>query len=262
MSDLITAIPTIRESVAAILRLHVVKPEKVKKGEVRTPQIGAALVGSAFCVVENKYLMTAYHIFNDGKPRDPQDKFYAFIVPGNGDPAYHFPVISFPLEKPDFDMAILEVGPCATAGQRIPSILVSFSQQADGSRVITVGFPAPEISKLSLDQQGNYQGGQFFLKSHADEGIVSSRYILGGILVYELNVGWHHGESGGPIVALTDPPAAFSLMQHYRNIKSPHGVVAGPHRGYALSMIQQELTNIGVSSVTEHHTCFLKRMKG
>ena len=249
MSDLITAIPTIRESVAAILRLHVVKPEKVKKGKVRPPQIGGALVGSAFCVVENKYLMTAYHIFNDDKPRDPMDKFYAFIVPGNGDPAYHFPVIAFPLEKPDCDMAVLEVGPCATAGQRIPSIPVSFLQQVDGSRVVTVGFPAPEISELSLDQQGNYQGGQFFLKNHANEGIVSSQYILGGILVYELNVGWHHGESGGPIVALTDPPAAFSLMQNYRNIKSPHGVVAGPHRGCSLSMIQQELTNLGVSLV-------------
>jgi hypothetical protein len=247
MSDLITAIPTIRESVAAILRLHVVKPEKVKKGKVRPPQIIAALVGSAFCIVENKYLMTAYHTFNDSKLRDPNDKFYAFIVPRNDNPAYHFPVISFPLEKPDCDMAVLEVGPCATAGQRIPSIPVSFSQQTDGSRVVTVGFPAPEISKLSLDHKGNYQGGQFFLKSHANEGIVSSQYILSGNLVYELNVGWHHGESGGPIVALTEPPAAFSLMQHYRNIKSPHGVVAGPHRGYALSMIQQDLTNLAIS---------------
>jgi len=247
MSDLITSIPTIRESVAAILRLHIVKPEKVIKGKVKPPQIGVALVGSAFCVVENKYLVTAYHIFNQGKSRDPKDKFYALIVPANGDLAYHFPVISFPLEKPDIDIAVLEVGPCATIGQYIPSIPVSFSQQVDGSRVVTVGFPAPEISKLSLDQQGEYQGGQFFLKSHANEGIVSSKYRIGGVLIYELNVGWHHGESGGPIVALTDPPVAFSLMQNYRNIKSPHGMVAGPHRGCALSMIQHELTNLGVT---------------
>lgn len=214
---------------------------------MRPPQIGATIVGSAFCVVENKYLVTAYHIFNGGKPRDPKDKFYAFIVPGNGNPAYHFPIISFPLEKPDFDIAVLEVGPCAIVGQHIPSIPVSFSQQADGSRVVTVGFPATEIANISLDQQGNYQRGQFFLKSHANEGIVSAQYIIGGVLLYELNVGWHHGESGGAIVALTDPPAAFSLMQHYRNIKSPHGVVAGPHRGCALSVIQQELTSLGVT---------------
>jgi len=247
MSDLLTVIPAVRESVAAILRLHVVKPEKIKKGKARPPQIGAALVGSAFCVVENKYLVTAYHVFNGGKPRDSKDKFYAFMVPGNGDQAYHFPIISFPLEKPDFDIAVLEVGPCATVGQRIPSIPVSFSQQTDGSRVVTVGFPAPKIVDISLDQQGNYQGGQFFLKSHANEGIISAQYTIGGVLAYELNVGWHHGESGGPIVALTDPAAAFSLMQNYRNIKSPHGVVAGPHRGHALSVIQQELTNLGVT---------------
>lgn len=247
MSDLLTAVPIIREPVAAILRLHIVKPQKAKKGKMRPPQIGGALVGSAFCVVENKYLVTAYHILNNSKPRDAKDKFYAFIVPRNGDSAYHFPIISFPLEKPDFDIAVLEVGPCATSGQRIPSIPVSFSQQGDGSRVVTVGFPAPEIVNISLDQQGNYQGGQFFLKSHANEGIVSAQYIIGDVLFYELNVGWHHGESGGPIVALTDPPVAFSLMQHYRNIKSPHGVVAGPHRGCALSVIQQELRNLGAN---------------
>ena len=249
MSDTTTAIPIVRESVAAILRLHLVKPEMVKNGKVRPAQIRAALAGSAFCIVENRYLVTAHHILNGGQQRDPRDKFYAFIVPQNGDPAYHFPVISFPLERPDLDLVILEVGPCATAGVRMPSIPVLFVEQADGNRVVTVGFPSPEIAKISLDQQGNYCGGQFFLKSHANEGIVSAQYVIGGVQVYELNVGWHHGESGGPIVALTDPPAAFSLMQHYRNIKSPHGVVAGPHRGCALSTIQQELTALGVTSV-------------
>jgi hypothetical protein len=246
MSDLLTAIPSIRESVAAILRLHVVKPEKIKKGKVRPAQIGAAIVGSAFCVVANRYLMTANHIFNDGQPRDYKDKFYAFIVPGNGDPAFHFPIISFPLERPDVDIAVIEVGPCVTTGQSISAIPLTFAPQADGSRVVTVGFPAPEIAGINVDPQCNYQGGQFFLKSHVNEGIVSAQYFFGGIKVYELNVGWHHGESGGPIVSLTDPPAAFSLMQQYRNIKSPHGVVAGPHRGCALSMIQQELMNLGV----------------
>jgi len=37
-------------------------------------------------------------------------------------------------------------------------------------------------------------------------------------------------------------------MQHYRNIQSPHGVVAGPHRGYALSVIRKELAEIGVKA--------------
>lgn len=250
MSDLTAAIPMIRESVAAMLRLHLVKPERVKKGKVTPAKIEAALAGSAFCIVADRYLVTAHHVLKAGQQqRDSNDKFYAFIVPQNGDPAYHFPVISFPLERPDLDLAILEVGPCATAGVGMPAIPVSFVEQADGNRVVTVGFPAPEIAQISLDQQGNYLGGQFFLKSHANEGIVSARYVIGGVQFYELNVGWHHGESGGPIVALTDPPAAFSLMQHYRNIKSPHGVLAGPHRGCALSAVQQELTALGVTSV-------------
>jgi len=81
MSGLVTVIPTVRESVTAILRLHVVKPETVKKGKARPASIGAALAGSAFCVVADRYLVTAFHILNDGKPRDPKDKFYAFVVP-------------------------------------------------------------------------------------------------------------------------------------------------------------------------------------
>jgi hypothetical protein len=129
----------------------------------------------------------------------------------------------------------------------IPALPVSFAPQPDGTRVVTLGFPAPEVAAISLDPQGHYLGGQLFLKSHANEGIVSAQYLLGGMQVYELNVGWHHGESGGPIVALGDPPAAFALMQHYRNVTTPHGVVAGPHRGCALSMVRRELTGLGIT---------------
>ena len=81
--------------------------------------------------------------------------------------------------------------------------------------------------------------------NHANEGIVSAQYVVVGVRIYELNVGWHHGESGGPVVTLTDPPAAFSLMQYYRNIQSPHGTVAGPHCGRSLSAIQAELVGLG-----------------
>lgn len=249
MSDLMTAITIVRESVAAIFRLHLVSPETVKMGKVSPAKFQVALTGSAFCIVADRYLLTAYHVFNSGKERDSKDKFYAFIVPQNGVQAYHFPVVSFPIERQNLDVAVLEVGPCATPAIRIPAMPVSFARQADGNRVLTVGFPAPEIVAVNVDQQGNYQGGQFFLKSHANEGIISAQYDIEGVGLYELNVGWHHGESGGPVVALTDPPAAFSLMQDFRNIKSPHGIVAGPHRGHALSVIQQDLMRLGVSTV-------------
>ena len=196
MSDLMTAITSVRESVASILRLHLVSPETVKKGKVRPARFQAALTGSAFCIVAGRYLLTAYHVFNSGKERDSKDKFYAFIVPQNGSQAYQFPVVSFPIERQNLDVAVLEVGPCATPGIHIPAIPVSFARQADGNRVLTVGFPAPEIAAVNVDQQGNYQGGQLFLKSHANEGIISAQYDIEGVYLYELNVGWHHGESG------------------------------------------------------------------
>lgn len=243
MSDLITAIPRLRESVAAVLRIRLTRPATVKKGKPKPAQFQALLGGTAFCVVPERFVVTAFHVLNGGQPRNPNDRFYALVVPGNGDPAFHFPVIGFPLERPDIDVAVLELGPCATAGVPLPAVPVSFSPQPDGTRVITLGFPAPEIVGLRLDDQGAFLGGELFLKSHANEGIVSARYSSSGIHVYELNVGWHHGESGGPIATLA--PAVFSLMQQYRNIQSPHGVVAGPHRGCALLSIQKELTSLG-----------------
>ena len=105
MADAATAIRSIRDSVAAILRVHITRPETVKKGKARPRQVHAALGGSAFCVVADRYLVTAFHILNEGKPRNPSDKFYAFVVPGNGDPMFHFPVVAFPVERHDWSTA-------------------------------------------------------------------------------------------------------------------------------------------------------------
>ncbi len=249
MSDLSSAIQQTGDAVAAILRLHTVKPATVKKGKAKPAKISASLAGSAFCIVENRILLTAYHIFNSGKPRDPKDKFYAFIVPQNGPQAHYFPVVGYPFESLNLDIALIEVGACATAGVKLQTLPVTLEAQPDGSRVLTIGFPAPVIGAINVDQNGDYRGGDFFLKRHANEGIVSAQYDIDSVSFYELNVGWHHGESGGPIVRLDDPVAAFSLMQHYRNITAPQGVVAGPHSGRALKAIEQELIAVGASIV-------------
>jgi hypothetical protein len=119
MADLKVAIPKLRESVAAILRLRMTKPEAARKGKPRPAQFECGW-GSAFSVVSDKYLVTAFHVLNGGKPRDPSAKFYALVVPGNGDPFFTFPVVAFPVERQDFDMAILEIGPCSTAGIHLP----------------------------------------------------------------------------------------------------------------------------------------------
>jgi hypothetical protein len=236
------AIETTRDSVVAVFRYRLVNAQKCEY------QVGW---GSGFCIVADRYIQTAFHILNAGQPRNPQDRFVVFVVPGNGNSAFHFPVIGFPLERPDVDLAILEIGPCAIKGIHIPALPVSFEEHIDGSHVTTVGFPAPEVMGINIDAQGNYIGGNFFLKSHANEGILAAQYPVAqeNSYMYEFNVGWHHGESGGPVVRVSDPIAAITVMQHYRNIKAPHGIEPGPHRGFALSGIQNDLLRLGATIV-------------
>lgn len=254
MTDLKMAIPKLRESTVAILMLRMTKPETVEEGKLLPAQFDCAW-GSAFSVVTDKYLVTAFHILNGGQSRDPGAKFYALVVPGNGDPLFTFPVVAFPVERADLDIAVLEIGPCSTPGIHLPAIPVSFAPQSDGTEVLTMGFPAPEIAGLHTDAVGNFVSGQFFLKSHANEGMIAAQYALNvpGVAnhphFYELNVAWHHGESGGAIARAGDEPVVFSLMQHYRNVQSPNGVLPGPRRGVALAAIRQELESLGVVGV-------------
>ena len=246
--DLASAIAAVRGSTVAVFRFHAVRPQTTKKGKILPAQYTVGW-GSGFSVVTDRYVVTAFHVLNGGQPRNPQDKFLVFVVPGNSSAAFHFPVIGFPVERADLDLAVLEIGPCATQGVQLPAVPVSFTVQPDGVRVLTIGFPAPAVAALNIDAQGNYLGGQFFLKSHANEGIVAAQYLHGLLRMYEFNVGWHHGESGGPVVRIDEPAAAFTVMQQYRNIESPHGVVAGPHRGCALSAIQEDLARLGATIV-------------
>jgi hypothetical protein len=246
MPELPAAIKTVRESVVAIARVHLLKPETVEDGKVQPGKVNISF-GSGFCLARDRYVITAHHVLNGGQPPEAGDKYYAFVVPQNAEAAYHFPVAGIPVQKPEFDMAVLELGPCATPGVSIPALPISFAPPPDGTHVVTLGFPAPEVVAVNVDNQGNYLGGQFFLKSHANEGIVAAQYLLGRLQVYELNIGWHHGESGGPIVRLSEPLAAFSMMQQYRNVQSPHGMVGGPRRGCSLAHIANELAALGIT---------------
>jgi len=248
MTNLPQAIAAIRDSVVAVLRVRMSKPAKQKKGKIRPPQFQVSIVGTAWCIVDDKYIVTAYHIFNGGKPRIISDKFYVFTVPQNGPKAFHFPVSNYILEDASSDMAIVEIGPSPIPDARIKSCPITFKTQTDGAKALTYGFPAPKIGSAKVDQDGNWQGGDFFLKAHANEGIVSASYDLDSLVFYELNVGWHHGESGGPIFTLeAEVPAVFSIMQQYRNIQAPHGIIPGPHRGRSLSAIKKKLTELGAT---------------
>jgi hypothetical protein len=240
MADLKTAITTVRESTTAIFRVRKTGPTEAQFSW-----------GSGFCIVGDRYVVTAFHVLNGGNPRDPQDKHYAFTVPRNGGPYFVFPVVDYPLERPDIDIAVLEIGPCANGAGHVPALAISFAPQVDGTDVVTVGFPAPEVHGLNVDNQGNFVAGNFFLKTHANEGIIAAHYPLGptSLPAYEFNVGWHHGESGGPVAKFEDQPAVFTLMQHYRNIQGPNGTLDGPRRGLSLSLVEQELRGMGATVV-------------
>ncbi|MBU4443600.1 MAG: hypothetical protein L6422_10400, partial [Candidatus Marinimicrobia bacterium] len=79
----ISEIKTIRDSVGAVLKIHRQGPNRAQ----------AAIVGTTWAIVDNQYFITAYHVFNNGQTRDPNDKFYIFSVPNNGPRAQHVPVI-------------------------------------------------------------------------------------------------------------------------------------------------------------------------
>ena len=248
MPDPVQSLSRVRDTTCAIMRI--VKRAK-RKGKKQPPltEFGLAFVGTAWCISADRFLVTAHHILNDGKPRDPSDLFYAFTVPGNGDAAHQFPVTGFHLEDPINDLAILEVGPATHAGQHIPAVPVTFDRPPDGSSVMTYGYPAPAIGAATLAPDGKFLGGgQFFLKGHANEGIVSAQYEFGGVWQFEFNVGWHHGESGGPVFR-QEPLAAFAVMQYYRNIQTPHGTVAGPHCGRELAVVRQHLLASGATLI-------------
>src|SRR2546430_13943467 len=102
-----------------------------------------------------------HHVFDDGKARNPSDKFYAFVVPDNGPVAYHAPVVAVPFEDPVIDMAILEVAP--PASYRLSAVPVTFARPRDGSHVLTYGFPSPTIAAASVDQDGNWLRRRLFL---------------------------------------------------------------------------------------------------
>ena len=90
----------VRDSICAVMRV-VRKEKRAYKGKTsQEVQINLAIVGTAWCIVESKLLVTAHHILNNRKKRDPADRFYVFTVPGNGPTAYHFPVVDFPMEDP------------------------------------------------------------------------------------------------------------------------------------------------------------------
>src|SRR5438046_9654141 len=105
MSDFPSAIAAVRDAVCGILRIRPVRPG--------AHEFQVAFVGTGWWFSPRRYLATAHHVFDDGKARNPSDKFYAFVVPYNVPVAYHALVVAVPFSDPMIDMAIREVVPPA-----------------------------------------------------------------------------------------------------------------------------------------------------
>lgn len=63
--------------------------------------------------------------------------------------------------------------------------------------------------------------------------------------LYEFNVSWLNGESGGAVISL-QPFGAFAVMQSYRKIPTPIGDVPGPRRGFGLAPLAERLRELGM----------------
>ena len=103
--DITQAIPLVRESVVAIMHFQLVRPARKKKGKIRPARFKAAFVGTGFCVVADRFVLTAHHVLK-ARPKGT----LAFTVPANGDTAYHFPSLAargesrLPGQRPSIDL--------------------------------------------------------------------------------------------------------------------------------------------------------------
>ena len=238
--ELIPAIAHIRRSACAILRVRA-KRNVSSTDPALVPRFEMGFVGSGVCIVEKKYVLTAQHIFNGGQARDVNDKFVVFTLTENNLQAFHCAVIGFPIEHATHDLAVMELGKPVDARFVLEPLPISMDTFVEGSEVVTYGFPSPVVTGANLDAEGNFLGGgNFFLKGHANTGIVSACYDLQGAIHYAFNVDWVHGESGGIVCDLATLHL-FTIMQSYRTIGTPNGVMAGPRLGRGFQSIAKEL---------------------
>ena len=240
MPDVMTAVASIRDGVGALLR--------ISPGQV-AEQFQLGIVGTTWCVSDRGFFVTAHHVLNEAKPRDPAHKYYVLRAPGNGHALQFWPVAGFQLEDAARDLVLLHAP--IPAGVAVPSISVALTAPVDGAAVLTYGCPAPVITGGRVSPQGDLTGIQTVLFTHANTGIVAAQYQAAPLpdVIFEFSVAWHHGESGGPVLVLEPNVGAIAVMQHYRNIQGPHGTMAGPRRGLALASIQPALTAIGATFV-------------
>lgn len=222
-------IAAVRGSIWAVLQIH---PLSATRAEI-------GIRGTAWCVESNRLFVTARHVLNAGKPRDPKDSFELLTAPENGNKLLRLPVVGFHLEDSKSDYCVFEVDQQSATEIGIPAIPIYSGDVDDGAPAFTFGYPQAAVRSGSF-ANGRLTNIQTVLFSHANEGILAAHYRIRGLDFVELNIGWYLGESGGPVM-LQDPPRVIAIMQRYRNIDTPHGVVPGPHGGFRATVIEKKV---------------------
>lgn len=217
----------------------------VRRQPSGAPRLDVA--GTAWAAGTPSTFITASHVVN---PRSPDDRWYVLRRVDAASMDLHiWPVTEIVLDDADLDVAVLRA-PAATIEQPIP---LSLEDVPDGTRVLTLGCPSAKIQNGALTAKGELLKARAFLAPFANEGIVSGHYDVSteeepirrlGTL-YEFNVSWLNGESGGAVIRV-EPFGAFAVMQSYRRIPTPVGDVPGPRRGFALAALAPQLRELGM----------------
>jgi hypothetical protein len=233
----IEAVARARDAICAVVR-------------VRRDDAGAARVdvsGTAWAGGTPSTFVTAGHVVS---PRPAGQRLYVVRRTSPASTALEiWPVEEIPLEDPELDVAVLRV-PASTVRSPLPLVL---DHVEDGTRVLTFGCPSARIQDGVVSPRGELRSAQAFLAPFANEGIVSGHYDVSteepaprhlGPL-YEFNVAWLNGESGGAVIRV-EPFGAFAVMQSYRKIPTPIGDVPGPRRGFGLASLGERLRALGM----------------
>lgn len=233
----VQAVARARDAICAVVRLR-----RDDAGAVRVD-----VSGTAWAAGSPTTFVTAKHVVN---PRPEGQRWYVVRRTSPASTALEiWPVEEILVEDDDLDVAILRV-PASTVRSPLPLLL---DHVEDGTRVLTYGCPSARIQDGVVTARGELRSAHAFLAPFANEGIVSGHYDVSteespprhlGPL-YEFNVSWLNGESGGAVIRV-EPFGAFAVMQSYRKIPTPIGDVPGPRRGFGLAALGERLRALGM----------------
>ena len=116
------------------------------------------------------------------------------------------------------DVVILRVQ--ANLDEVIPALAIEAGNEPVGLHVFACGFVEPQC---------RLERGAWVTNAvpRASAGIIGSRYVKDGVLVYEVDFPTYPGEAGAPVFRASDN-VVIGLVRSSRTIKTKEGLVRGP----------------------------------